>query len=121
MKDFFIQAMRDHTIQDIVQNENDMIFSNTDALYLDCGYGAFVGSEGNNWCSPYKGQAYFDLNETYNRFQIDDLSKNHAFLGWQMQYNNDPYEILARRGIDVTEEIKQRIRGSEAAMWSEQV
>ena len=49
--------MRDHTIQDIVQNENDMIFSNTDALYLDCGYGAFVGSEGNNWCSPYKGQA----------------------------------------------------------------
>ena len=38
-----------------------------------------------------------------------------------MQYNNDPYEILERRGIDVTEEIKQRIRGSEAAMWSEQV
>ena len=56
MKDVFIQAMRDHTIQDIVQNKNDMIFSNTDALYLDCGYGAFVGSEGNNWCSPYKGQ-----------------------------------------------------------------
>ena len=49
--------MRDHTIQDIVQNKNDMIFSNTDALYLDCGYGAFIGSEGNNWCSPYKGKA----------------------------------------------------------------
>ena len=31
-----------------------MIFSNYDALYLDCGYGAWVG-EGNNWCSPYKG------------------------------------------------------------------
>ena len=46
---------------------------------------------------------------------------NFPFLGWKLQYNNDPYEILARRGIKVTDEIKQRIRGSEAAMWSEQV
>ena len=33
----------------------NMIFSNYDALYLDCGYSAWVG-EGNNWCSPYKGR-----------------------------------------------------------------
>ena len=40
--------------------------------------------------------------------------------GWQVQYNHDPYEILRERGIILTEEIKHRIRGSEAAMWSEQ-
>lgn len=28
--------------------------SNYDALYFDCGFGAWVG-EGNNWCSPYIG------------------------------------------------------------------
>lgn len=28
--------------------------SNYDALYLDCGFGAWV-TEGNNWCSPYIG------------------------------------------------------------------
>ena len=52
--------MRNDTIHDIVQNKNDMIFSSTDALYLDCGYGAWVGSEpeGLSWCSPYKGETY---------------------------------------------------------------
>jgi len=87
--------MNDQTINDIVNNGNDMIFSNTDTMYLDCGYGAWVGSEGNNWCSPYKG--------------------------WQQQYGNDPYEILKSRGFYIDEELKNRIRGSEAAMWSEQV
>ena len=28
--------------------------SNTDATYLDCGYGAWIG-KGNNYCTPYKG------------------------------------------------------------------
>ena len=42
-------------ISHIVTSGFDMIFSNADALYLDCGYGAWVGSEGQNWCSPYKG------------------------------------------------------------------
>lgn len=28
--------------------------SNYDGLYLDCGFGSWVG-EGNNWCSPYIG------------------------------------------------------------------
>ena len=31
-----------------------MIVSNYDALYLDCGFGAWV-TDGNNWCSPYIG------------------------------------------------------------------
>ncbi len=31
-----------------------MIVSNSDATYLDCGYAGWV-TDGNNWCSPYKG------------------------------------------------------------------
>ena len=31
-----------------------MIMSNSDATYLDCGYAGWV-TDGNNWCSPYKG------------------------------------------------------------------
>lgn len=31
----------------------DLIMSNYDAFYLDCGFGSWV-STGNNWCSPYK-------------------------------------------------------------------
>ncbi|XP_055689176.1 chitooligosaccharidolytic beta-N-acetylglucosaminidase-like isoform X1 [Lutzomyia longipalpis] len=31
----------------------DLIISNSDALYLDCGFGLYV-DEGVNWCSPYK-------------------------------------------------------------------
>ncbi|KAK2724709.1 chitooligosaccharidolytic beta-N-acetylglucosaminidase-like isoform X2 [Artemia franciscana] len=69
----------------------DLIFSNSDNWYLDCGYGSWVG-DGNNWCSPYKG--------------------------WQLLYDNDPLEILANQGILNPD--PQRIWGGEAAMWTEQ-
>ena len=42
-------------------------------------------------------------------------------LGWQQQYDNDPYQILTKRGIEITDEIKKQLRGGEAAMWTEQV
>ena len=71
-----------------------MIFSNVDALYMDCGYGAWVG-DGNNWCSPYKG--------------------------WQQVYTNDPYKLLADRGVRLTEKTRELVLGGEVAMWSEQV
>ena len=41
-------------IRALVEREFKIIFSNTDATYLDCGYGAWIG-EGNNYCTPYKG------------------------------------------------------------------
>ena len=43
------------------------------------------------------------------------------FSGWQQQYGNDPYQILESRGFNLDDELKKRVRGSEAAMWSEQV
>lgn len=44
----------DIKIQDLLQRGYNLIISNYDALYFDCGYGSWVG-EGTNWCSPYIG------------------------------------------------------------------
>jgi len=84
----------DSTIKMLADKGYNMIFSNYDALYLDCGYSAWVG-EGNNWCSPYKG--------------------------WQKIYSNDPYEMLEMRNVVLTEEKKRQVLGGEVAMWTEQV
>ncbi|XP_072938988.1 chitooligosaccharidolytic beta-N-acetylglucosaminidase [Epargyreus clarus] len=53
----------DPQIRGLLEKGYRLIMSNYDALYLDCGYGAWVGS-GNNWCSPY--------------------------IGWQKVYGNSP-------------------------------
>ncbi|XP_028037958.1 chitooligosaccharidolytic beta-N-acetylglucosaminidase [Bombyx mandarina] len=53
----------DPQIQGLLQKGYRLIMSNYDALYFDCGFGAWVGS-GNNWCSPY--------------------------IGWQKVYGNSP-------------------------------
>ncbi|XP_013187830.2 chitooligosaccharidolytic beta-N-acetylglucosaminidase [Amyelois transitella] len=55
-------------IKGLLEKGYRLILSNYDALYLDCGFGAWVGS-GNNWCSPY--------------------------IGWQKVYDNMPSKIAA--------------------------
>ncbi|XP_043287535.1 chitooligosaccharidolytic beta-N-acetylglucosaminidase-like [Venturia canescens] len=82
----------DKTIGRLVKNNFRMIFSNYDALYFDCGFGAWVGA-GNNWCSPYKG--------------------------WQTVYDNSPLDIIKKQGF--SEAKKHLILGGEATLWSEQV
>lgn len=57
----------DPIIAELLQLGFRLIISNYDALYLDCGFGAWVG-EGNNWCSPY--------------------------IGWQKVYDNSPRAIV---------------------------
>lgn len=44
----------DPKIGDLLDRGYRLIMSNYDALYLDCGFGAWV-TEGQNWCSPYIG------------------------------------------------------------------
>lgn len=44
----------DPKVKALLQRGYKLIMSNYDALYLDCGFGAWV-TEGNNWCSPYIG------------------------------------------------------------------
>ena len=56
----------DAVISELINKGYRVIFSNSDAWYMDCGYSSWVG-EGNNWCSPYKG--------------------------WQIVYENSPRKI----------------------------
>lgn len=44
----------DPKVTALLQRGYKLIMSNYDALYFDCGFGAWV-TEGNNWCSPYIG------------------------------------------------------------------
>ncbi|KAG5336404.1 HEXC acetylglucosaminidase, partial [Acromyrmex charruanus] len=92
-KQYIIQIWtlgNDPTIGRLLQNNFKIIFSNYDALYLDCGFGAWIG-EGNNWCSPY--------------------------IGWQKTYENSPLEMIKKQGYGNK---KHLILGGEAALWTEQ-
>ncbi|XP_031835278.2 beta-hexosaminidase 1 isoform X1 [Nomia melanderi] len=80
----------DSTIDRLLRNNFQIIFSNYDALYLDCGFAAWIG-EGNNWCAPYKG--------------------------WQNVYDNSPLMIIRSKRL---ENKKNLILGGEAALWAEQ-
>ncbi|XP_017890303.1 chitooligosaccharidolytic beta-N-acetylglucosaminidase [Ceratina calcarata] len=80
----------DSTIDRLLQNNFKVIFSNYDALYLDCGFSAWIG-EGNNWCSPYKG--------------------------WQAIYDNSPLQIVKSHGLGNKRNL---VLGGEAALWTEQ-
>ncbi|CAB3380680.1 Hypothetical predicted protein [Cloeon dipterum] len=82
---------KDQVIAELLQAGFKVILSNYDALYFDCGYGAWVGT-GNNWCSPY--------------------------IGWQKVYENRPKKILEDLGVSQYADL---VLGSEAALWSEQV
>ncbi|KAA0199791.1 hypothetical protein HAZT_HAZT005237 [Hyalella azteca] len=49
-------------VEDIASKGFELIITNADAWYLDCGVGAWVGN-GFNWCSPYKPwQTVYDNN-----------------------------------------------------------
>jgi hexosaminidase len=45
----------DTKIKTLLELGYDLILSNYDALYLDCGFAGWV-TDGNNWCSPYIGE-----------------------------------------------------------------
>lgn len=86
----------DKVIAELVRKGFRVIFSNYDALYFDCGFGAWVG-EGNNWCSPY--------------------------IGWQKVYDNDPMKLLKAVGVDVEDKeqgVKSLVLGQEATLWTEE-
>eukprot|EP00092_Neocalanus_flemingeri_P015685 GFUD01016979.1.p1 GENE.GFUD01016979.1~~GFUD01016979.1.p1 ORF type:complete len:641 (+),score=196.19 GFUD01016979.1:63-1985(+) len=81
------------TIKTVAEAGLKMVFSNVDGAYLDCGFAGWV-TDGNNWCSPYKG--------------------------WQEIYENDPHKIIERHNVKNEEVAKSNILGGEVAMWTEQ-
>ncbi|XP_034232030.1 chitooligosaccharidolytic beta-N-acetylglucosaminidase [Thrips palmi] len=82
----------DPLIKELAEKGYRLIFSNYEALYFDCGFGAWVG-EGNNWCSPY--------------------------IGWQKVYDNDPRALLRRLGV-TDPRLLENVLGAEATLWTEQ-
>ncbi|XP_077296099.1 beta-hexosaminidase 1 isoform X2 [Arctopsyche grandis] len=73
-EDYIIQIWTtgtDPEIAGLLNKGYRLIISNYDALYFDCGFGAWVG-EGNNWCSPY--------------------------IGWQKVYDNSPKQMAGAHG-----------------------
>ena len=49
--------------------------SNSDAWYLDCGYGSWLydgqGNE-NNWCSPMKGKLHYMIKVVIKAFMLNN-------------------------------------------------
>ncbi|ODN03290.1 Chitooligosaccharidolytic beta-N-acetylglucosaminidase [Orchesella cincta] len=83
-------------IRGLLEKGYKVIFANVNALYLDCGFQAWLG-DGHNWCSPIKG--------------------------WQTVYDNNPEKIYAKWVGDETaaEAIRSgQIMGSAAPLWAEQ-
>jgi len=44
---------KEDKIAELINRGYKVVMSNSDELYLDCGFGYYVG-EGNSWCDPYK-------------------------------------------------------------------
>ncbi len=107
--------VKDPQIKVLADKGYRMIFTNFDALYLDCGYGAWVG-KGNNWCTPYKGKQKCHLFLACN-----PNTPTICIPGWQKVYENDLYAMLEKRHVVLSESKKKQVLGGEVAMWSEQV
>jgi len=97
---YIIQLWTDvtsHQISNLIDNNFRVVFSNYDALYLDCGFSNWIGGEGHNWCSPYKG--------------------------WQQIYENSPHKIYAdlTNTSSADDALRDgRLLGAAAPLWAEQ-
>ena len=88
----FWDVAKDRSIADLYKQGYKLIMSNYDSLYLDCGYGSWIGDSPNNWCSPY--------------------------IGWQQIYENSPKKIIEHFKLEYK---RAQFLGGEAALWTEQV
>ena len=83
-------------IRELLDKDYKVIFSNYDAWYLDCGYAGWV-TDGNNWCSPWKGwQAVYDNSpRQMYRDQGGERSKGQLFrtANIQNQISIENYDI----------------------------
>lgn len=86
--DYIIQVWTtglDPQIKGLLEKGYRLIMSNYDALYFDCGFGAWVGT-GNNWCSPYIGwQKVYDNSPAVIALQHKDLILGGEAALWSEQ------------------------------------
>jgi len=96
-EDYIIEVW-DSSVEMTVPNLLDLgyriVISNSDAWYLDCGFGDFV-SGGKDWCAPYKG--------------------------WQIMYDNPLYKSLNGNWTINDPKKRKLIYGGEVKTWSEEI
>ena len=106
-EDYIIQiwtAGNDTVITELLEAGYDVIFSNYDAWYLDCGLSAWVG-DGFNWCSPYKGwQVVYDNNPID---LVDNPAYNNQILGgeatmWTEQTDGQSLDSRVSNSLNIT-------------------
>ena len=117
------------SIAHLLEMNYRLVMSNSDAWYLDCGYGAWIydgyGPD-NNWCSPFKGNAKYILFTLLNYIKLycewfyTYTILNLHISGWKTVYQNSPRKMVENFGLKWPK-YKNQILGGEAAMWSEQV
>lgn len=84
----------DPEVQILLEKGFNLIISNYDALYFDCGFGSWV-KDGNNWCSPYNPwqKVYDNRMENIAGNNINQIHGAEAAL-WTEQV--DEFSIDAR-------------------------
>ncbi|KAL5248679.1 hypothetical protein ACHWQZ_G017760 [Mnemiopsis leidyi] len=82
-------------LKEMLEKGYSVIMSNHNELYLDCGFGAWVGAGPNNWCSPFKS--------------------------WHQIYMSDIRQWIEEEEVQITEaKAKEQVLGGETAIWTEQ-
>ncbi|XP_037045351.1 chitooligosaccharidolytic beta-N-acetylglucosaminidase-like [Bradysia coprophila] len=95
----------DPSVLNLLENNFKIIVSNSDVMYLDCGYESWTAT-GNNWCSPYSG-----WQEIYaNDFKTFDAYKSQILGGeillWTEQADDSALDgRLWPRGIALAERL----------------
>ena len=106
---FFLDNYRVPTFRNVIIFEKidllaagySLIYSNVNALYLDCGYGFWTSNaEGPNWCSPYK-----DWKVVYDYNILLPVSEKFGSL-YTPVYENGPSP-------------RELVLGASASLWSE--
>lgn len=89
--------------------------SNSDALYLDCGFGNYV-REGLSWCDPYKDWHKIYMNrprQIYLSFANSDPNRVN-----QVQTSGIPSASIAHFDTSL---LSTQILGSETTAWTESI
>ena len=81
-------------IMDLLEKGYDLIMSNYDSFYLDCGFGSWVKT-GNNWCTPYKPWHAF-YNNNLEKIAGEYKSQILGGEGCLWSSLNDEYSLDSR-------------------------
>jgi len=99
---------------DLINQGYDVILSNTDYVYLDCGNAGNV-APGGYWCQPY--------HEWYHIYQyVDDVRKSWSLTDDQMKHISGSETLIWTEMVDdnnLSQKVWPRSAGLAEALWSD--